>query len=245
MARLLVGIALLPTSAVAVWAASEAVLRLTSHGAAWPFLAGMAASAALWAFFRYGLETRESPGGRVAALATRLHVLAHELTHAVAAWTVGAKVLDLKVGEDGGHVDLSHSNAFVALAPYCVPFYTLAVVGGYRALLYFKPAVGGRGPFLALMGASIAFHLVKTFESLWDVEQPDLPAAGGVVFSLSIILLANAVVVLALVKALFPAAVDAGAAARLAASRSKAFWLGLYGLVAPLRRTFVAQLKKP
>lgn len=246
MARLLIGVALLPTSAIVVWAAGEAIVHLTAHGPAWPFLGGMAVSAGLWGFLRYGLESDAGLGGWVAALSRRSHVLGHELTHAVAAWSVGAKVLGMKVGDDGGHVDLSHSNAFVALAPYCIPLYTLAVVLGYRAAIWFKPAAASwKGAFLALMGASIAFHLVKTFESIWDVEQPDLPAAGGVLFSVSIILLVNGALVLGLVKALFPAVVDVGAAAALAGARTKAFWMGLYGIVAPLRKTFVAQLKKP
>ncbi len=245
MLRLLIGVLLLPSSALAVWAAADAVVGLTAHGPAWPFLGGMVASGAVWAFCRYALESPSGLGHWVASLSRRGHVLGHEVTHAVAAWSVGAKVLGMEVGEDGGHVDLSHSNAFVALAPYCIPIYTLLVVAGYRALLYFRPEAGGRGLFLGLMGASIAFHVVKTFESIWDVEQPDLAAAGGVVFSLAVILLANGVVVLGLSKLLFPAAVDFGAEARLAALRTRHFWGSLYGLVAPLRRTFVAQLKRP
>jgi hypothetical protein len=181
----------------------------------------------------------------MASAARLLHVLGHELTHAIAAWSVGAKVLGFKVSGRGGHVDLSHSNAFIALAPYCVPIYSLAVVGVYRLMLALNPGAGGRAVFLAAMGITISFHLVKTFESLWDVSQPDLPAAGGVVFSLSWILLANGLVVLALSKALFPSAVELEGTLRAVAARTGSFWGALYGVIEPLRRGFVAQLKSP
>jgi hypothetical protein len=194
---------------------------------------------------RYVVGEAKGPIGWLEALSRRFYVFGHELTHAVAAWSMGAKVLDFKVGDDGGHVDLSHSNAYIALAPYCVPIYTLLVVAGYRALLYFRPAVGGRSGFLGLMGLTIGFHLIKTFETISDRKQPDLPAAGGVVFSLSWILLANSLAVLLLVKALFPAAVDLGASARVLARSTASFWRGLYAFMEPLRHSFVAQLKRP
>jgi hypothetical protein len=246
MARLLIGAALLPSSVLAVWAAALAVSGLaTQSKAAWPFLLGMGGTAALWFLMRYAVEHPDGPLGWASAAARRLYVFGHEMTHALAAWSVGAKVLGMSVRDDGGHVDLSHSNAFIALAPYCVPLYTLLVVAGYRLLLYFKPGAGGRALFLLLVGLTIAFHLIKTFETIWDREQPDLPAAGGVVFSLSLILLANALCVLLLVKALFPAAVDLGGSLREVALRTRGFWRGAYAFIEPLRHSFVAQLKRP
>lgn len=247
MTRLLVGAALLPSSVLALWAAVQAVGGLTKspNGAAWPFLGGIGLTAAVWVFGRYGLVEDAGPVAWLSALSRRSYVLGHELTHALAAWMSGAKVLGISVGERGGHVDLSHSNAFIALAPYCIPLYTILVVAGYRALLYYRPGAGSRPVFLALMGLSLGFHLVKTFETITDRSQPDLPAAGGVLFSLALIALANGLIVLLLVKALFPAAVDLGLSLRGVALSTKAFWLSVYSVAAPLRTSFVAQLKHP
>lgn len=246
MARLLVGAALLPSSVLAAWVAALAVGGLTAHGqSAWPFLVGLGGTAACWAFMRWIVEEAPTPLRWGSAFFRRAYVLGHETTHALAAWSTGAKVLGMSVREDGGHVDLSHSNAFIALAPYCIPIYTLLTIVGYRVLLHFRPHTGGRSAFLGLMGLTIAFHLLKTFETIWDREQPDLPAAGGVLFSLSWILLANALAVLLLVKALFPAAVDLGGSLREVGVRTAGFWRSAYALFEPLRRSFVAQLQRP
>jgi hypothetical protein len=247
MARLLIGAALMPSSVLLVWASLQAVAALITNGraTAWSFLGGMAAVAALWAFGRYGLVEERGPLSWIAALSRRVYVLGHETTHALAAWASGAKVLGISVGERGGHVDLSHSNAFIALAPYCVPLYTILVVAAYRALLWYDPGAGRRQVFLALMGATLAFHVLKTYETITDRDQPDLPAAGGVLFSLALILLANGLVVLLLVKALFPGSVDLGASLRGVADGTRGFWLRLYALAAPLRTSFVAQLQRP
>lgn len=236
MARLLIGAALMPSAVIFLWAACRAVGGLTVYPrSSWPFLTGFSAMALAWVF----------PVGWVATLARRGYVLGHELTHALAAWSVGAEVFGFKIGADGGHVDLSRSNAYIALAPYCVPIYTLLVVAGYRALLYVKPDAGGLPVFLFLIGLTIAFHLIKTFETIWDRKQPDLSAAGGIVFALSWIFLFNGMAVLLLLKVLFPAAVDLGASLRLVMESTLGFWRGLYALFDPLRRSFVVQLKRP
>ncbi|MDE2039496.1 MAG: hypothetical protein KGO96_01765 [Elusimicrobia bacterium] len=199
--------------------------------------------AVFWALERRALAAA-GRRGLASRLARRAYVLGHELTHALAGVAIGAKVLDVKVGESAGHVDLSHSNAFVALAPYCLPIYTLAVVAGYRILLWLRPGSGGRTVFLMLMGATLAFHLIKTFDAIWDSRQPDLPAAGGVVFSLSWILLANSLIVLLLAKALFPSAVELERCAALVAGWTAGFWRGLYALARPLGHDLAAWLGK-
>ena len=249
MARQLIGAALLPSAVFMALAAARSVAGLTTHGqAAWPFLAGLGLTALFWWFGRYTVESVETaafPIRWAAALTRRGYVFGHELTHALAAWSVGAKVLGFAAGEDSGHIDLSRTNAFVALAPYCVPIYTLVVVAGYRVLLWLRPGAQAHALFLALIGVSIGFHLLKTFETIWDARQPDLPAAGGVVFSVSWIVMVNALTVLLLAKALFPAAVELAGSARGVWARTAAFWSGLYGVIEPLRRSFLAQLKRP
>jgi hypothetical protein len=244
--RLIVGAALMPTSALMLVAAATAAASLTSHAKySWPFLAGAAVIVVTWVYNRYFLDGAGGIVGFVSSLERRAYVLGHELTHALAAWSVGAKVHDIVVTDKGGHVDLSKCNAFIALAPYCVPIYTLAVVAGYKLLLYLKPGMDGRLLFLGLMGASVSFHLLKTGEAILDIKQPDLPAAGGVIFSLSWILLFNGLILLLVVKALFPAAIDLGASLQSVTYRTLGFWSSLYAVVEPLRSSFVAQLRHP
>lgn len=204
--RLLLGVVLLPTSALVLVAGAGELVG----GASAPFWAGFAAALARW---WYG-------GG----LVRRLYVLGHELTHALAAWGMGAKVHAIHVGERGGHVDLSESNFIVALAPYCVPLYALLVVGAYRGWLWWQPARPAPGLFLALMGAALAFHWALTAETLWSARQPDLQAAGGRIFSLSLIALANGLCLLLLSKALFPRSVDLGRAVARAYEGTRLFW---------------------
>jgi hypothetical protein len=204
--RLLFGILLLPTSTFILLAG----VRELAGGATAPFWAGMAASLALW--------WQDSRAVR------RLYVFGHEATHALAAWGMGGKVHAFRVGDDGGHVDLSESNFIIALAPYCVPIYVLVVVALYRFWLWWAPAAAAPGLFLALMGAALAFHWALTAEVLWTRVQPDLAAAGGRIFSLSLIALSNGLCVLLLSKALFPGTVDLGRAASRVYDGSRTFW---------------------
>jgi hypothetical protein len=249
LARLLIGTALLPSAFFLALAAGRTIAGLTRNGpAAWPFLAGMTAIVIGWWFGRYAVESIETaawPIRWVSALSRRSYVFAHEITHALAAWSVGAKVHSIEVGRDSGHVDVSHMNAFVALAPYCIPLYTLLIVLGYRGFLWLSPGRDPRALFLVLIGASIGFHLLKTFETIWDVRQPDLPAAGGVVFSLSWIVIGNAVALMLLSKVLFPRAVELSGSAQSVLSRTRGFWAAAWLFLDPLRRTFVAQLGRP
>lgn len=244
MIRFLLGIALLPSSGLTLWAAARTLGRLVSTApSSYPFLAGLALGALGWLFGSYCVVADSGPAAFAGSLSRRVYVLGHELTHALAAWSVGAKVHGFHVAEDGGHVDLSHSNAFIALAPYCVPIYTVLVVAGYRAWLWLKPGAGAEALFLALMGLSLSFHLVKTAQALWETRQPDLAAAGGAVFSLAWISLANGLLLLLLLKALFPGHVGLSASLHQVAAETGAFWAGVHGFLKPLQTSFVRQMK--
>jgi hypothetical protein len=133
----------------------------------------------------------------------RAYVFAHELTHALAAWAQGAKVFRFVVRKESGHVDLSHSNAFIALAPYWIPTYTLLLVGIYRLILWFGPRPYAYEVFLFLMGSSLAFHLLHTAESLWSEKQSDLNHV-GLAFSLTLVAFLNGILLLVALKCLFP-----------------------------------------
>ena len=233
MLRLLVGVLLLPLSGSLAWSAAKALAGVAMHGpAAAPFVAGMCLTCVGWILGRHVIDP-VGPFGWGMRLARWAYVAGHELTHAFAAWSSGGKVFAIHVEEKGGHVDLSHSSAFVALAPYVVPFHALIVVAGYRALLWLKPDVQAEALFLLLMGAALAFHGLMTWETLTQVKQPDLDAAGGAVFSVSLIGAANGLVVLLLLKILFPETVPLGESVRGAGRGAWWFWTRAWTMAAP------------
>lgn len=245
MLRLAIGLALLPTAALTLLAAAQALGALAwRSSSALPFLGGLALAAAAWLVSRHGTAGGSGPVALLGGWVQRLYVLGHEFTHALAAWSLGAKVLGFKVEEKGGHVDLSHSNAAIALAPYCVPLYALFVVMGYRLWLALDPAAGGYAVFLVLMGLTLAFHMIETLECLWGRRQPDLAAAGGAVFSLALIGLANGALVLLLLKLLFPGGVSLLSRLRGVFWRSVEFWRWLYRFLEPLADSFVSQMQR-
>jgi len=130
------------------------------------------------------------------------YVFGHELLHALAAMLSGARVKSFRVSSRGGKVVLTKSNLFVALAPYCLPLYTLFIV----ALLAIGNLYGDLSRFWTTfafaIGFTFAFHLALTFYALRQ-HQPDLKY-GGTFFSLTVIFLANCLVVVLLLNCLFP-----------------------------------------
>lgn len=131
----------------------------------------------------------------------RTYVFGHELTHALAALMMGAKVHGFKVAKDGGHVELSKSNFLVALAPYCVPLYTLLALVLFWAAGFWWPVERWRMEFLALVGATLAFHVSLTAHAVRQ-KQPDIHQT-GVLFSAVFIALVNAWTLVLLTKILF------------------------------------------
>lgn len=225
MLRLLIGVLLLPLSGSLLWVSAKTLAGVAVNSStAAPFGAGLGLAFALWAIHRWLLVDPVGPAAWAARGARWSYVLGHELTHAMAAWATGGSVYAISVGEKEGHVDLSHSSAFVALAPYCVPFYALAVALGYRVLLWARPDAGGEALFLFLLGGALAAHLLFTWDSLTQIRQPDLDAAGGVLFSVALIAIANALMVMLLLKGLFPDAVPLAANLREAGGLTKRFW---------------------
>ena len=225
MLRLLIGVLLLPLSGSLLWVSAKTLAGVAVNSStAAPFGAGLGLAFALWAIHRWLLVDPVGPAAWAARGARWSYVLGHELTHAMAAWATGGSVYAISVGEKEGHVDLSHSSAFVALAPYCVPFYALAVALGYRILLWLRPDAGGEALFLFLLGGALAAHLLFTWGSLTQIRQPDLDAAGGVLFSVALIAIANALMVMLLLKGLFPDAVPLAANLREAGGLTKRFW---------------------
>ena len=188
-----IGILLTPAALAAVWATGSALApAMGRFGVTFPLLAGALASALLHA------------GGR----GKRLYVAAHELTHALAAVFSGVRVRKISVRSRSGYVLLDSTNSFISLAPYFVPFYTLAAACLYWLAGRFFDAAPLRPWFLAVAGFTLSFHLLHTAEILGGPVQSDLKKAGGAVFAIPLLVLLNCAGLAAALKLLFPALVS-------------------------------------
>ncbi|MCQ2410532.1 MAG: M50 family metallopeptidase [Elusimicrobiaceae bacterium] len=139
---------------------------------------------------------------------SRPYVFMHEATHALAAFVCGSRIKDISVGRDSGYVKMTKSNTFIVLAPYFVPGYVLLTAFCYLVGDLFTDLTPYRPVFLFLIGFFTAFHFVQTFKTLFEADQPDLKLAGGKVFSVTVITLANLAVLAVVLKSLFPGAVS-------------------------------------
>ena len=223
VAKLAIGIALAPAAGATLFAAAKALAFLLQKPADTRyFLIGCVA---------YPIAHYATTGLGFDMPRRVLYVFAHELTHAIVAWASGYRIHSFVVGKDGGHVDMSQSNVFVALAPYVVPFYALVVVAAYRVWLWKAQSSTplAHEVFLLCLGAALGFHWVFTWTALFTVDQPDLALAGGKLFSLVLIAFGNGAVVLAASKCLFPKLVSLEFAVHLVRDVTIAFW------TAPLR----------
>lgn len=115
-----------------------------------------------------------------------IYVVGHELTHAVSGIMSGARVHSFKATSKGGEVKLSKSNAFIALSPYIIPFYSILVILTYALAVHFWPRNEVVWGFEVLLGATLAFHLSLTWSALHK-HQSDLKVLG---FLLSGVLIA-------------------------------------------------------
>lgn len=178
-----------PAALAAAWATAAALgPALAKLEVTFPLLGGALA----------GLLLHMTGRGR------RPYVAAHELTHALAAVFSGVRVRKISVKKQSGYVLLDSTNAFISLAPYFVPFYTLAAAAAYWGAAFFWKVSPFRPWFLAAAGFTLAFHLLHTADVLTGPVQSDLKKAGGPVFSLPLLLLLNCLGLAAALKLLFP-----------------------------------------
>lgn len=190
--KLLIGILLLPACGALTLTAWRLAERLS-------FAPEALRDTALWAFV----------GGYVLWLVVfaclpkpmRTYVLGHELTHAIWALMMGARVGGLKVGKTGGQVRTSKTNWLIALAPYFFPFYAMLFI----ALFFIAHAIWNLGAYLwvlfFLVGLGWSFHVTFTLMMLLTVKQPDVTSQ-GVVFSVVVIYCMNLLIMLVTATAL-------------------------------------------
>jgi hypothetical protein len=123
----------------------------------------------------------------------RTYVLAHELTHALWALMMGGRVGKIKVGKEGGHVELSKTNFLITLAPYFFPFYTFIVIALYYLLGLKLNVEPYRIWWLAAVGLTWAFHVTFTISMLAE-HQPDIQEHGRI-FSYTVIFTSNVLLI--------------------------------------------------
>jgi hypothetical protein len=127
-----------------------------------------------------------------------MHVMAHELTHALMALPFGGKTKELKVSKEGGRVLISKSNFLISLAPYFFPLYAL-----FFALIYLIARDEFRFIAAFLTGAALSFHIALTLFSLKS-NQSDFHADSDFVFSIIFVYFMNIIMISLVLTALSP-----------------------------------------
>ncbi len=208
--KLCIGLLLLPTVVFTFAETARILLAVLGQlNAAVSFVAGVV----VYAGIHYGFYNFSRP-----------YVFAHEMTHALAALLCGCRIKDVSVGQDSGYVKMDRCNALVVLAPYFVPAYVIAATMLYLIAGLFTDITPYRQVFLFVIGFCTAFHWIQTFKTLFEADQPDLKLAGGKIFSVVMIVLANLLVLVLVLKALFPETVSLAAAGKNAAAGTVNVW---------------------
>jgi len=130
-----------------------------------------------------------------------LYVLVHEATHAITAIFSGGNVKSIKVSGREGSVKTTAPNFFVVLSPYLIPGYTVFIGAAYFLLSFSIDITRYSGIFIFFIGFTLMFHLAYTAQSIRE-KQSDLIKA-GYIFSISVIYIANLMIVFAIVSILF------------------------------------------
>ncbi|MBR4508072.1 MAG: M50 family metallopeptidase [Elusimicrobiaceae bacterium] len=162
---------------------------------------------------------------------SRPYVFAHEITHALSAMCCGYKAQDLKVGEENGQVKVSGTNIFIFLAPYCLPLYAVILLLIYFFWHLFSPDTAFRYKdiFLFLFGFFIMLHVMHTVNTLQEAQQSDLLQAGGNIFSVTIIVLSNVLIIFGLLELCFPGILPLFSLFKQVISNTLLFWRTIFG----------------
>lgn len=156
---------------------------------------------------------------------SRAYVFAHESAHALMGALFGFKIYSMKVNKNSGAIQMDEINAPVALAPYILPLYFIVAA----ALFYLLYANGFDGAeyknlFAFVLGALWAFHIIHTVKTLTETSQPDLKAAGGKLFSLSVIVFFNLLFVIIFLGLMFPESLSAWQSVKEIFLNTLIFW---------------------
>jgi hypothetical protein len=126
---------------------------------------------------------------------------------------------------------MDKTNVIIVLAPYFVPGYVLLTAFIYVVLGLFWDVTPYRPLFLGLLGFFMAFHFIQTFKTLFEADQPDLKLAGGKVFSVVMIVLANLVVLAIVLKGGFAEQVQLKNAALAVLKDTNNLWRSLINYI--------------
>jgi hypothetical protein len=127
-----------------------------------------------------------------------MHVMAHEITHALWALPFGGKTKKLEVSKEGGRVLISKTNFLISLAPYFFPLYALVF-----SLIFFIAQDAYRPVVAFFVGAALSFHIALTLFSL-KTNQSDLHADSDVIFSVIFVYFMNIVMIALVLTVLSP-----------------------------------------
>ena len=109
----------------------------------------------------------------------RTYVLAHELTHALWAILMGAKIGKMRVTKKGGHVEVSKTNFWITLAPYFFPLYTFIIISVFFISSLFVNTQSYFNLWLGAIGFTWAFHIIFTIDML-KTQQTDITQHGKI-----------------------------------------------------------------
>lgn len=162
----LMGLCLLPAAGGILHTLYQTLVQCQMEASGISVLNRFLIGAGLWLLFFIGV-TRP----------VRSYILAHELSHLLAAWICGIPAGRLRVGASGGSVEVARSSMWIALAPYLIPLYSLLLIlAHYLLQLWWDPALWRDWLPLAL-GLSWAFHFSFTLHAL-TLDQSDFGPYG-------------------------------------------------------------------
>ena len=110
----------------------------------------------------------------------RISVFIHELKHSIVSNLVGNKAKGMKIEEESGHFeytfskDTSHMNAFISLAPYTFPLFSLVSLV-LVALLYTKEPELAR----AIMSCALGIDLIQNARDVSPYQTDFSEVRGG------------------------------------------------------------------
>lgn len=205
--RLIGALLLLPLGLITAFTLVEVFFRALTRGEFWKsdqfifFTTGGAA----WAAAYFG-------GWRP----VHAYVLGHELSHLIVARAFGGKIFDWSASPQGGFVETNKSNTWITLAPYLIPFYSVAVMTVFGVVGMFCSfhetvhlPIGSHGVafrpvwmFYAALGLTWWFHVTYTIKTV-ITHQSDLER-NGEFFSLCLIFLVNVLLITTLYLAASP-----------------------------------------